>query len=379
MLELFQTNENSDFFTLVRAFQWARQRNFSLDACRRAGLHALTAANVEDTYEQLLDLCEKAGIRGADARFTDDDLLKCVLAGFADHLARRVSKGTLDCVLVGGRAGALARESNVQKAELLVAAEIRKIATRDGKELTLLALASEAKVEWLRELFPDQLRETTEHLYDRAQRRVACVRLLRFRDLILGHAHQNCAHPAEAAAALAREHLAGTFELPEWNHELEQWLARVKLVAQTFPELELRPYDDAATLECLTRAFTGTMLYKEAKERPLLPAFREHLSGAQRDFVTELAPESLTLTNGKRCKLVYAADGTPGVTVKLNDIFGVKDHPRICDGRVPVSVQLTAPDSKRLETTTDLETFWKTTYPQLKRGVLTKYKGVAWL
>ncbi|MCX6909166.1 MAG: ATP-dependent RNA helicase, partial [Verrucomicrobia bacterium] len=93
MLELFQTNDNSDFFTLVRAFNWAKQRSFSLDACRRAGVHALTAGSVEDTWEQLLDICEKSGIRGEDAKFSDDDLLKCVLAGFVDHLARRVDKG----------------------------------------------------------------------------------------------------------------------------------------------------------------------------------------------------------------------------------------------------------------------------------------------
>ncbi|MBI5395828.1 MAG: ATP-dependent helicase HrpB [Verrucomicrobia bacterium] len=379
MLEIFQTNENSDFFTLSRAFQWARQRNFSLEACRRAGIHALTAANVEDTYEQLLDLCEKNGIRGEDREHADDDMLKCVLAGFVDHLARRVSKGTLDCVVAGKRSGTLMRESVVQKSDLLVTAEIRQIATREGKEMTLLGLASEVKLEWLRELFADQLVEKTEHLYDRVQRRVACVRLLRYRDLILDHTHQNCTHPKESAAALAKEFLAENIELPLWNHELDQWLARVKLVARLFPELEIRPYDDAAKLECLSRALAGTLLYKEAKEKPLLPAFREFLTPVQRDFIADLTPESVTLANGKRCKLVYDEDGPPAITVKLNDLFGVKDQPRVCDGKVAVAVHLTAPDGKRLETTQDLEAFWKTGYPQLKRGVLTKYKGVAWL
>ncbi|MFA5192089.1 MAG: ATP-dependent helicase HrpB [Verrucomicrobiia bacterium] len=380
MLELFQTNDNSDFFTLVRAFNWAKQRNFSLDACRHAGIHALTAANVEDTYEQLLDLCEKAGIRGEDAKFSDDDLLKCVIAGFADHLARRVDKGTLDCVVAGGRSGTLMRESVVQKSDLLVAAEIRQIVTREHKELTLLGLASEVKLEWLRELIPGQLVEKTEHLYDRAQRRVACVRLLRYRDLILDHSHQNCTHPKEAAAALAKEFLNDEIELPHWNHELKQWLARVRLVARTFPELELPAFDGAAKLECLSRALSGTLLYKEAKERPLLPAFRDRLTAVQRDFVNDLAPEAVTISNGKRLKLVYADDDTPpAMTVKLHEIFGVKEHPRICDGKLSVCVQLTAPDGKRLETTQDLEGFWKTVYPQLKRNALTKYKGVAWL
>jgi ATP-dependent helicase HrpB len=379
MLELFQTNDNSDFFTLVRAFSWARQRGFSLDACRHAGIHALTAGSVEDTWEQLLDLCEKSGIRGEDAKFTDDDLLKCVLAGFVDHLARRVDKGTLDCVVVGGRSGTLMRESAVQKVELLVAAEIRQVVTRDKKELALLGLASEVKLEWLRELFPDHLVEKTEHLYDRAQRRVACVRLLRYRDLILDHSHQNCTHPKEAAVALAREFLADNIALPLWNHELEQWLARVALVAKHFPELELPVFDDVAKVQCLSRALSGTLLYKEAKERPLLPAFRDRLSAVQRDFVSDLAPEAVALSNGKRCKLVYEEDAPPAVTVKLHEIFGVKEHPHICEEKVPVLIHLAAPDGKRLEATQNLDTFWKTVYPQLKRNALSKYKGVAWL
>ena len=379
MMELFQTNDNSDFFTLVRAFNWARQRNFSLDACRRAGIHALTAANVEDTYEQLLDLCEKAGIRGEDAKFSDDDLLKCVIAGFVDHLARRVDKGTLDCVVVGGRSGTLMRESVVQKSDLLVAGEIRQIVTRERKELTLLGLASETKLEWLRELIPDQLAEKSEHLYDRVQRRVACVRLLRYRDLILDHSHQNCTHPKEAAAALAKEFLADNIELPLWNHELEQWLARVALVAKHFPELELPAFDEPAKIECLSRALNGTLLYKEAKERPLVPAFRAYLSAVQRDFVNDLAPESVTLSNAKRCRLIYASAAPPVMTVKLHEIFGVKEHPCICDGKAAVQVQLAAPDGKRLETTQNLDAFWKTVYPQLKRNALVKYKGVAWL
>jgi ATP-dependent helicase HrpB len=245
--------------------------------------------------------------------------------------------------------------------------------------MTLLGLACEVKLEWLRELFADQLDEKTEHLYDRAQRRVACVRLLRYRDLILDHSFQNCTHPKEAAAALAKEFLAEHIELPLWNHELEQWLARVALVSKHFPELELPRFDDAAKLECLSRALSGTLLYKEAKEKPLVPAFRAFLTPVQRDFIADLAPEAVTLANGKRYKLVYDEEEPPAITVKLNDIFGVKDHPRICDGKVAVAIQLTAPDGKRLETTQDLETFWKTSYPQLKRGALTKYKGVAWL
>ncbi|MCX7826995.1 MAG: helicase-related protein, partial [Verrucomicrobiae bacterium] len=261
MLEMFQTNENSDFFTLARAFHWARQRNFSLDACRRAGIHALTAANVEDTYEQLLDLCEKNGLRMEKAAANDDDLLKCVLAGFADHLARRVSRGTLECMVVGGRAGTLARESVVQNAALFVPAEMRQIVGRDGKELTLLGLASEVKLEWLREMFPTELQSRLDTFFDPATKRVCAEERLRFRDLMLETRRVEPPPADEAARLLAEEILAGRLALKDWDHSVEQWIVRLNNLARWCPELALPPITDDDRRHLLEQLCHGSVSY----------------------------------------------------------------------------------------------------------------------
>src|SRR6184192_2711273 len=57
--ELFEASQESDFYTLMRAYQFAKKNNFSVETCRRYGIHAQTAKQVEQTFEQLLRMAEK--------------------------------------------------------------------------------------------------------------------------------------------------------------------------------------------------------------------------------------------------------------------------------------------------------------------------------
>src|SRR4030095_1771812 len=99
---------------------------------------------------------------------------RCVLVGFSDHLAKRLDAGSLRCELVHGRHGVLARES-VVKAPLFVASEVREVESGGGRGRALnvvLNLAAAIKEEWLRELFPADLREVLTVVYDPMLRRV---------------------------------------------------------------------------------------------------------------------------------------------------------------------------------------------------------------
>src|SRR5205807_7309202 len=60
--ELFEASQESDFFTLMRAHQFARNCNFSVEQCRRYGIHAQTASQVEQTYQQILEIADKQGL-----------------------------------------------------------------------------------------------------------------------------------------------------------------------------------------------------------------------------------------------------------------------------------------------------------------------------
>ncbi len=388
--ELFEGSTQSDFHTLMRAHQFARNNGFSVDSCRRHGIHAQTARQVEDTFRQFLSVAERERLveRGDTSPPPEGDgLLRSLCAGFIDQLCVRKDAGSLDCLLTEGRTGTLMRESVVQKAELFVAGSIREVSGRSGGVLTLIGMATAIRREWLQELFPQHLNTVVEHVYDRLHKRVAAVQRVRFLDLVIGTDHLREVDPARSGACLAEAFGRGAFDLPQLDHELKQFIARVNLLARSLPELEFPPFDGPALVRVLGRAFEGLTLAKEAQTAPLRAAFRAHLQPAQLEWLEEMLPVHLPWTEGRRLKLTYSepdpdADeegpSGPEAQVKLQECFGLKEHPKLAEGRVPVRLALQAPDGKRLEVTSNFPKWKESTYPRLRAQIKTKYPGFLW-
>jgi len=386
--ELFEASAESDFFTLMRAHQFARNNHFNVEQCRRYGVHAQIARQVQQTFEQILQLAGRdlkenqtePSARGEDA------LPRCLMAGFVDQLCRRRDQGTLDCDLTEGRSGVLVRDSVVNSAPLFVAASIREVSGRTGL-MTLLSLATAVKREWIQETFPSQMSAAIEHLFDRTHRRVSAVKLIRFQDLVLHHEHQREVDPAASGRCLAEAYSKGYFELPLFNHELKQTIARFNLAAAVMPELELPPLDAAAVTQCLARAFSGLTLAKEAQAAPLRDAFHDFIGKDRLEWLHELAPAAIPWLDEKKLKLLYPEEtrdddcrpNSPEANVKLHEIFRLAEHPRICEGRLPVKLWLCAPDGKRLDSTQDWPSFKTADYPKLKPALQKKYPSNIWI
>ena len=389
--ELFEGSQESDFHTLMRAHQFAKKCGFSVDSCRRHGIHAQTARQIDQTFEQILQLARNLTPKAAPAAVSvpagQDPLLRCLMTGFIDQLCRRRNSGTLECELTEGRQGTLVRESVVQSANLFVAGTIREVPGRGSEPLVLLGLASAVQREWIEASFPEQVTSKVEHLYDRTHKRVAAVRLVRFQDLVIHHEHQAEVDPAAAGRCLADAYLKEYFELPLFKHDLKQLIARVNLLASTMPELEVPRFDEAALQRCLARAFVGLTLAKEAQATPLHDAFLAHLPREQLAWVDEMAPLVVPWPDGRKLKLLYpeSAENTAGqahppeLQVKLHECFSLREHPKTCEGRLPVRLWLCGPDGKRLESTSDWLAFKKLSYPKLKANLQRKYPGVTWL
>ena len=398
--EEFEANEDSDFFTLMRAFEFAQDCRFNLEACRSRGINAKVAREVELTYQQVLAIAEReqnkkslvisnqseAPLITSPTKTpapAEDALLKCLTAGFIDQLALRRDQGTLECELTEGRTGTLMRESVVQKAPMFVVAAMRETAGA-LRPLTLLGLATAVKPEWLRELYPQHLSATVEHIFDRTHKRVAAVKLARFRELVIGHEHQREVEPEAAGRCLAAAAMQGWFELPNLSHEVKQFIARVNLVAAALPDLEYPPFDEAHTTAALARAFRGLALQKEAQAVPLKPGFEAHLAPEQVGWLAELTPMQLPWPTGKPVKLVYSeeAEGggrtamAPEAQVKLQECFKLEFHPLVCEGAVPVKLWLCTPDGKRLTSTCDWPHWKAHEWPKQKAAVQKKFPSV---
>ena len=385
--ELFEASQDSDFFTLMRAYQFAKNNNFSVESCRRYGIHAQSARQVEQTHQQIVQIAGQQKLLQPDEKPDDTALLRCLMAGFIDQLCIRRDLGTLECDLTEGRTGTLVRESVVQNSPLFVVASIREVPGRGSENLTLLGLASAVKREWIEQTFPQHINTQVEHLFDRTHKRVSAVKLVRFRDLVIHHEHQRDVDLAASGRCLADAYRKGWFELPLFNHELKQFIGRVNLVCAVMPVLEFPPFDESAIADCLARAFAGLTLAKEAQATHLREEFHKHLAKEQLAWLDELLPLNIPWPDGRKIKLLYAEDAVikngepnpPELQVKLTECFQLREHPLLCEGKLPVKIWLGAPDGKRIDFTLNWPEFRTRHYPKLKLALQKKYPGTVWL
>ncbi|MCE9616166.1 MAG: ATP-dependent helicase HrpB [Lentisphaerae bacterium] len=368
---------SSDFLMIMRAWHYAEEQRFQLEACQRLGIHAQTARQVGQLLDHFLRIARQQGLSVVPHAAPEDAIGQCVLAGFADHLAR-VEPGTRRCELVHGRRGVLARESTVRKSPLIVAADVREVEQR-GKELNvLLSLATAVRPEWLEEMFPDALHDGVAVRYDSVDRRVVAESQRLFRDLPLDRRRLD-PPPADAAAELlAKEVLAGRIVLKEWDHTVEQWILRVNGLSGVCPDLQIPSIGESERQSLIEQICHGVYSAKDVKQRPVWPVVRAWLDGAHVQLVERHMPERLELSNGRRVRVTYAPHAPPSIAVRIQELYGVTETPRVARGRLSVCVQILAPNQRPVQITQDLPSFWREHYPKVKQELQRKYPKHEW-
>jgi ATP-dependent helicase HrpB len=368
----------SDFFVLIRAWLYAQQHG--ADKARRLGIRYSIAQQIAPVFEQFVEIARSEGLNVEKKvdEFDAEALGKCLLVGFSDHLARRIDAGTLRCDLVHRRHGVLARESVVQKIPLFVAAEIREIQGRNDELIVLLSQVTGIHEEWLRELFPDDFRASDQIFFDPVTRRVQQKRDLLFRDLILQSAKLDAIPDERASEVLAKEVIADRCPLAHWSNDVEQWIVRLNCLSRWYPDLGLPVIDADARYHLVQQICHGAVSYKEIKERPVWPVVKSWLSPLQQQALDQFAPARYELPTGRHAKLQYVENQPPLLAARIQDLYGVDGSLTICDGRVPILLQILAPNHRPIQTTQNLSTFWKEAYPKIKHELQRKYPKHEW-
>ena len=369
---------SSDFLILMRAFQFAERHDFRLEALRPLAIHGEAARQVKKLFEQFLEIARDEDLDTEAGSVRDEAIARCVLAGFADQVARRRSGGTLACDIVHERRGQLARASIAQNSQLIVAAEINEIEGRGGEVQVILSLATEIEEAWLREMFPGHFEERSAHIYDSSQNRVVVRREKIFRDLVIESQDRDAEPSPRATSCLAARVVEGDLKLTRWDDAVEQWIERVNFLARVLPEQNLPPIGPTEREYIVHLACDGATNYREIKDRPVLGLARSILTPAQQHLVDKQAPERLELPGGRRAKITYAADADPVLGARIQDLYGVTEDIKIAAGRVPVTIQVLAPNHRPVQVTKSLKTFWAESYPKLKQQLSRQYPKHEW-
>ena len=325
--------------------------------------------------EHALRVCEQLlrelGARDRpEAVGAEEAVLRAVLAAFPDRLARRTSPGSRYGRMVGGRGVRLAESSAVRGAPLFLAVECDR-----GSSEALVWKASAVERSWLP---AERLAVRTDVEFDPATERVAARRRVYWDDLPLEESPAPLPEEeaARVLAAAAVEHLDRVF--PWDDPPTSDYLNRVRSLAIWLPELEFPAMDDAALRSILPDVARGCRSFTELRAAPWLAHLKNLLAPQQLREVDREAPERIEVPSGNRIRLRYEPGKPPVLAVRIQEIFGLLQTPRIARGRVAVLLHLLGPNMRPQQVTDDLESFWKNTYPQVRKDLRRRYPKHAW-
>ena len=144
------------------------------------------------------------------------------------------------------------------------------------------------------------------------------------------------------------------------------------------PELNLPAFNEAELRDLLPWLCPGRRSFEELRHADWLAAFQGKLTHAQRQAVEREAPERLEVPSGSRLALRYEEGRPPVLAVRIQEVFGLRETPRVAGGRVRVLLHLLAPNYRPQQVTDDLASFWANTYPQVRKELRARYPRHAW-
>jgi len=360
----------SDVLDRLAAVEDYLQTGRSVSSCGEINRNAVRT--ITQVARQLNDLASEELGHGRPSQISSDEaMLRAIVAGYPDRVARRRDSTGDKGLMVGGRGVRLGPRSAVQKAPLFVCVDI------DGRGTdALVRQASEVERSWL----PEALLRTGEELFFHpTQKQVVARRRVAFDDLILEEtpaAIEDKAAAAEVLFKAAAPQLKSV--MPPDGDDFHGYLTRIRCLRGWRPDLPLPECDEAMLLDLLHELCQGRRSFAELNSAPWLSTLQSRLDYALQQTIEREAPERITVPTGSRISLVYEEGRPPILPVRIQEIFGMKETPRIAGGRVPVLLHLLAPNMRPQQVTEDLASFWVNTYPDVRKELKRRYPKHSW-
>ncbi|HEU0265092.1 MAG TPA: ATP-dependent helicase HrpB [Geobacterales bacterium] len=298
---------------------------------------------------------------------------------YPDRIGRRRAGEGRRYLLSNGRGVELSPTSALYDEEFLVALAVEGKESGDGT----IHLATVYDLESLRRQYGEQIIRQQKIEWLPSERRIVARQETRFGALLLDS--QPLQLSADDFGAAVMDLLAGNgpgVSILPWSSEARSLRQRVAFLAQALPGEGWPDLSDAALSEqrqeWLAPWLSGVRSMAELGRLDTQRMLLTLLDRQQRRRLDEEAPQALQVPSGRRVPLSYEDDGRVVLAVKLQEMFGLAETPRLAHGRVPVTLHLLSPAGRPLQITQDLKTFWDQVYPQVKKELKGRYPKHPW-
>jgi len=316
-----------------------------------------------------------AGIAGPDKAAGDAGVLLAL--AYPDRIARRRSSGEGKYLMANGTGAVLAPGTPLARNEFLAVGDV------DGQAIDArIFLASPIEKQQIREIFREEIGTSEEIYWDGAHECVVARRAEKLGDVILDEKPIPTSDERVASAMATGVTELGLGVLP-WSEAADElrmrseWLRTSGLVPLEWPDLSDGTLAGNTTV-WLAPFLPGISRKSQLNRLDMVQIVESFFRRDQRLLLDRLAPPSFRAPTGSNIRLVYAPGSAPILRVRLQEMFGQVDTPRIGDGSVSVLVHLLSPAQRPLAVTQDLRNFWASVYPEVRKEMRGRYPKHVW-
>jgi ATP-dependent helicase HrpB len=332
---------------------------------------------------QTADLWRRQLSRSAPAQQPDktdraDDVGSLLALAYPDRIAQRQPGTDTRYLLVNGRGALFANPDPLASEPYLVIADLD-----GGTQWARIDLAAPISLREIESLYGNQITQTESVVWDATAQSVRASRRRQLGALVLSEQALSRPDPSMVLTALLEGIRQVGLAALAWTPELHQWRARVQFLRRVegtgsqWPDLSddtlLRMLD-----QWLGPYLQGLTTLERVTRLDLSQPLHALLSWDQQRRLDRLAPTHLTVPSGSNIRIEYDTTDLPVFAVRLQEMFGCKDTPRVVDGRVPLTVHLLSPARRPVQVTRDLASFWAHAYHDVKKELRGRYPKHHW-
>ncbi|PSR55279.1 ATP-dependent helicase HrpB [Adhaeribacter arboris] len=326
--------------------------------------------NLRRVREQARHLRQR--LHEPDSQLQSDAVGLLTALAYPDRLAQRETSGRVR--LVTGQRAALATE-------LFSEAEFYGVAHLETTNQTRVLLAAPISKTEILQHFSHQLEQNQEVRWDDSTNRVIARQITRLGALILEESNQTKPDPELVANVLLQALLEKGVDRLPWSDEAQRTRQRLAFLHQLEPESWPDVSNETLTAtanEWLRPHLSGLRSLDQVARLDFNELLLSNLSWAKRQEMDRLAPTHLTVPSGSCVALDYSDISAPVLAVRLQEVFGLMDTPKIGGGKVPLLIHLLSPASRPVQVTRDLRSFWNTGYFEVRKDLRGRYPKHHW-
>jgi ATP-dependent helicase HrpB len=302
-------------------------------------------------------------------------LAEAVALAFPDRVSRRRDSSGEQWQSVGGRGFRLDPASPLARSEWLAVAEVAGAAS--GARILSAAALSPADVETL---FGDQITAFTEVRFDPATAAISATKGRRLGTILLSSAPDPKPNQAAIEAGLAEAVSRHGLAMLPWSDSAIELRRRATFAARHDPAIP--DLSDAALIGRLDEWLAPLLAGKRRLDAVDPGALRKALDGllgyAAVEAIDRLAPTHFHSPAGAAHPIDYSAPGGPLVEVRAQALYGLREHPSVAGGRVPLTIAVTSPAHRPIQTTRDLPAFWAGSWREVAKEMRGRYPKHPW-